>query len=173
MTLGHLDRSAAQPQLVFTRTLAHPPEKVWRAITEPAHLKTWFPDNVDGTFGPGAKLRFFSEDPAFEFDGEVLEFDPPKRLAIRWGTDFLRFELAPDGAGTTLTMTDTFDELGKAARDGAGWHECLDRLVADLAGAAPDFKPGERWADVHPQYVDAFGPEGSSIGPPEGWEPPT
>ncbi len=38
-----------------------------------------------------------------------------------------RIELQADGAGTLLTLTDTFDDLGKAARDGAGWHECLDR----------------------------------------------
>ena len=102
----------------------------------------------------------------FEFDGEILEFEPPALLAIRWGTDLLRFELQRDGDATVLTLTDTFDELGKAARDGAGWHECHDYLELELAGAKPDFKPGERWAAVHPQYVAAFGPEASSIGPP-------
>jgi uncharacterized protein YndB with AHSA1/START domain len=166
MTLGRLDRSSTRPQLVFTRTLGHSPEKVWRALTEKEHLKAWFPDTVEGPFEPGGKLRFVSEEHDFEFDGEVLEFDPPSVLAIRWGTDTLRFELQPDGDGTVLTLTDTFDELGKAARDGAGWHECLDLLEVALAGAQPDFAPGERWGEVHPQYVKAFGPEASTIGPP-------
>jgi uncharacterized protein YndB with AHSA1/START domain len=170
MTLGRLERSGAKPQLVFTRTLAHAPEKVWRAITEPAHLKAWFPDNVEGTFEPGGTLRFFSEGLDYDFDGEVTAFDPPRLLEIRWGTDMLRFELRPDGDGTVLTLTDTFDELGKAARDGAGWHECLDHLEADLDGT-PLSEPGAVWRDVHPKYVDAFGPDASSIGPPEGYEP--
>lgn len=166
MTLARLDRTNSRPQLVFTRTLDHSPDKVWRALTEKDHLKAWFPDTVEGTFEPGGKLRFVSEEHDFEFDGEVLEFEPPKLLGIRWGSDMLRFELRPEGDGTVLTMTDTFDELGKAARDGAGWHECLDRLEAALAGAQPDFAAGERWATVHPKYVAAFGPEASTIGPP-------
>ena len=166
MTLGRLDQTSARPQLVFTRRLGHPQEKVWRALTEPEHLKAWFPDTVEGKFEPGGKLRFVSEEHDFEFDGEILEFEPPALLAIRWGTDMLRFELRPDGDATVLTFTDTFDELGKAARDGAGWHECLDYLEVELAGAKPDFTPGDRWAAVHPQYVAAFGPEASTIGPP-------
>jgi uncharacterized protein YndB with AHSA1/START domain len=166
MTLGRLDRNNTRPQLVFTRTLDHSPEKVWRALTEKEHLEAWFPDTVEGTFERGAKLRFVSEEHDFEFDGEVLEFEPPTLLAIRWGTDLLRFELQPAANGTLLTMTDTFDELGKAARDGAGWHECLDRFEAVLAGRAPDFAFGERWGEVHPRYIEAFGPEASTIGPP-------
>ena len=119
----------------------------------------------------GAQLRFADDAGSFEFDGEVVEFDPPKVLAIRWGTDQLRFELQPDGANTILTLTDSFDELGKAARDAAGWHECLDLLVIELDGGTPDFKPGGRWAEVHPQYVAALGPDAATIGPPEGWSP--
>jgi hypothetical protein len=68
-------------------------------------------------------------------------------------------------------MTDTFGELGKAARDGAGWHECLERLAADLDGSPP--RPwGERWREVHPRYVTHLGPDASTIGPPPGTEPP-
>jgi uncharacterized protein YndB with AHSA1/START domain len=166
MTLGRLDRTHEKPQLVFTRHLKHPPEKVWRAITRPEHLKAWFPDNVEGTFEPGAKLRFFSDDLKFDFDGEVLAYEPPRLLEIRWGTDLLRLEVEPDGAGgTTFTLTDTIDEIGKAARDGAGWHECLDYLEAELDGRPPTWKPGERWAAEHPKYQAAFGAEASTIGP--------
>jgi uncharacterized protein YndB with AHSA1/START domain len=168
MTLGRLVRSRKQPQLVFTRPLSHPPEKVWRALTQPEHVRRWFPDNIEGDFEPGGKLRFFSDNHDFDFDGEVLAFEPPRVLEIRWGTDRLRFELQPDGTGTLLTMTDTFDELGKAARDGAGWHECLDWFEAELAGTEPDFAPGQRWGEVHGQYVAAFGPDAATIGPPEG-----
>ena len=173
MTLGRLDRDGSRPQLHFTRNLPHAPEKVWRALTQPQHLKAWFPDTVEGEFVPGGKLRFvaeYAEDGGF--DGEVLEFDPPKLLEIRWGTDTLRFALEPDGAGTVLTLTDTFDELGKAARDGAGWHECLDYLEVELDGRTATRKAGQRWAEVHPEYVAAFGPEASSIGPPADWKPP-
>ena len=42
----------------------------------------------------------------------------------------LRFELEPDGSGSVLTLTVTFPEYGKAARDAAGWHVCLEQLGA-------------------------------------------
>ncbi len=59
---------------------------------------------------------------------------------IMWGTDRLRIEVRPDGDGSVLVLTDTFAELGKAARDGAGWHECITRLETDLDGA-----PQPKW----------------------------
>ena len=71
-------------------------------------------------------------------------------MEFTWGTDRLRIELRADGAGTLLTLTDTFDELGKAARDGAGWHECLDRLVSELDGThnGPWMSSGSRCTPV-------------------------
>ena len=72
--------------------------------------------------------------------------------------------------GDRLTLTDIFDELGKAARDGAGWHECLDRLVAELDGT-PQRPMGELWVEVHPRYVAHLGPDAATIGPPPGHDP--
>jgi uncharacterized protein YndB with AHSA1/START domain len=168
--LGTLHRTGERMELQFTRSLAHPPDKVWRSITEAEHLAAWFPDRMEGDRAVGATLHFVPEgheDSAF--DGKVLVFDPPRVFEFLWGDDTLRFELASSGAGTVLTLTDTFDELGKAARDAAGWHECLDYLEVELAGKHAPWKPGELWQQVHPQYVERFGPEASTIGPPEGW----
>ena len=68
------------------------------------------------------------------------------------------------GQDCTLTLTDTIDELGKAARDAAGWHVFLDRLEAALDGAPTD----SRWAPLNERYAQEFGPEASTIGPPSG-----
>jgi hypothetical protein len=86
-------------------------------------------------------------------------------LEFSWGTDVLRFELAQAGGGTRLTLIDRIDQKGKAARDAAGWHECLDRLEHALAGTTPR-PPGEVWKEVQSQYKEQFGPEASTIGPP-------
>ena len=52
---GELEqRSDGRWRLRFTRALAHPPEKVWRAITEPEHLAQWFPTTIEGT---GSRAR--------------------------------------------------------------------------------------------------------------------
>lgn len=167
--LGHLDQSGDRWQLRFTRRLPHPPQKVWRALTEPEHLRAWFPQEVEGRWEVGARLRFVDGD--FAFHGELLTFEPPTLLEYQWGEDLLRFELQPDGDGTVLTLVDTFDDRGKAARDAAGWHACLDVLECALAGQEPGFDPGARWGEVHPRYVEELGPEAATIGPPEGFSP--
>ena len=167
--LGTLTRQGDRWMLTFTRRLAHPREKVWRAVTEPEHLAAWYPQEIVGERRAGAPLRFVSS-AGDGFDGQMLVFDPPAVMEFTWGADRLRIELRADGAGTLLTLTDTFDELGKAARDGAGWHECLDRLVSELDGT-PQRPMGALWVEVHPRYVAQLGPDAATIGPPAGNDP--
>lgn len=164
---GELERAGDRWRLRFTRNLRHDPQKVWEAITQPEQLKTWFPQEVVGDWKKGARLQFKSIHPDANFEGEVLAVDPPKLLEFRWGTDTLRFEITPSSSGSVLTLLDTFAELGKAARDAAGWHVCLDSFERALEGRPSDGSPGENWDEVHDDYVKAFGPEASSIGPPE------
>ena len=117
----------------------------------------------------GARLRFVSDVvPEANFDGELLVYDPPRTLEMRWGTDILRFELAADGDHTILTLVDTLTELGTAARTAAGWHTCLDTLAYALAGQAVPWTGEQRWRRVHPSYVSQFGPAAATIGPPAG-----
>ena len=166
---GELERRGDQWRLRFTRELAYPAEKVWRAVTEPAHLDAWFPQRIIGEWRVGAPLKFESrrgELPAF--DGEVLACEPPSLLEFRWGTDVIRFEIVPKAeTGCTFVLSDMFGELGKAARDAAGWHTCLDFLAHHLTGTAPGWTTGERWNEVHPGYVERFGPAAATLGPPE------
>jgi Activator of Hsp90 ATPase homolog 1-like protein len=98
----------------------------------------------------------------------VLAFEPPAMLEFRWGTDVIRIDLEPEGDGTKLTLLDTIDELGKAARDSAGWHTCLDQLEHHLDGTTPPWSASDRWREVHPHYVETLGPEAATIGPPAG-----
>jgi uncharacterized protein YndB with AHSA1/START domain len=164
---GDLEPAGDRWKLSFTRELAHPPEQVWRAVTEPAHLAAWFPQRVIGEWVAGAPLRF--EAPAGEhpaFDGEVLACRPPSLLEFRWGTDVIRFEIVPHDGGCTFVLTDVFGELGQAARDAAGWHTCVDLLGHHLDGAAAPWAPRERWGEVHAGYVRKFGPDAATLGPP-------
>lgn len=156
-------------QLRFTRVLAHSPEKVWRAVTEPEHLASWFPTTIEGERAAGAPLKFsFPEGQFPAFDGEMVEFEPPSVMEFRWGPDILRLELRAIDDGTELTLLDTLDERGKAARDGAGWHTCLDALERSLGGDPDAREQMNGWKDVHEHYIESFGPEAATIGPPEG-----
>jgi uncharacterized protein YndB with AHSA1/START domain len=162
---GVLERAGERWRLSFTRHLRHPPEKVWRAIIEAEHRDTWFPQRIEGDWQVGAPLRFVSEQG--DFEGEVLGFEPPHLVEFRWGSDSIRLELAPEASGCVLRLFDTFAEQGKAARDAAGWHVCLDAFERSLDGPpAGTTAPGNGWQEAHGEYVRLFGPEAATIGPP-------
>jgi uncharacterized protein YndB with AHSA1/START domain len=165
---GQLEEHDGRWRLRFERRLAHPPERVWRAITEPDDLRAWFPFDIEGDRAAGAPLRFvFRDGEAEPFEGRMVDFDAPRALELEWGGgERLRLEVRPDGAGSVLTLLNTFDEHGKAARDGAGWHACLDALAERLDGAAAPDAPEDRWARLHDAYRARFGPAASTIGPP-------
>jgi uncharacterized protein YndB with AHSA1/START domain len=165
---GQLGRGADRWELRFTRRLPHPPQKVWRALTEPEHLAAWFPTRIHGERRTGAPLRFvFPNGEGPTIDGEMIACEPPSLMELRWGDgETLRFELRPEGEGTLLTFVNAFDEVGKAARDAAGWHACLDQLEHHLDGRRAPWSPGERWGQVHGGYVERFGPDASTVGPP-------
>jgi uncharacterized protein YndB with AHSA1/START domain len=158
-------------QLRFKRSLPHPSERVWQAISEPEYLVHWFPTTIEGERVAGASLRFsFPEGQAPPFEGEMIAYEPPVLMQIRWGMDILRIELRPAGDATVLTLLDRLDEHGKAARDAAGWHTCLDALAAHLQEAPTDRESMNGWKTVHRHYVEDFGPDASTIGPPKGFE---
>ncbi|WP_227982237.1 SRPBCC family protein [Nocardia spumae] len=151
------------PTLRFERRLAHPPERVWRAVSEPAQLAAWFPAAVETELRPGAPMRFTFGDQApvdDSWDGEVLEVDPPKAFMFRWNRDVLRFELIAEPPGCRLVFTHalghgTLGRLG-AARTAAGWDGCLTALAAVLDGVDPG-SPQERWLTRAQAYVEKFG----------------
>lgn len=163
---GVLEPAGELWRLRFTRRLRHAPDKVWRALTEAEHLQAWFPQKIVGEWAVGAPLKFVSD--FGDFEGKVLAYEPPSVLEFLWGTDTIRLEVARDGDGSRLTLLDTFAELGKAARDAAGWHACLDALEQELDGSNQAAIHGERWQAVHANYVAQFGPKAATLGPPEG-----
>jgi uncharacterized protein YndB with AHSA1/START domain len=168
MKEGRLEQAGDRWQLHFTRRLPHPPEKVWLALTEPEHLKEWFPNDIEGERKEGATLRHvFRNDEAPDMTGEMVVYDPPSILEFTWGEDTLRFELQADGDGTVLELVDVLEDVGKGARDGAGWHVCLDALEQHMRGEPTRTQDMDVWRPVHDAYVKSFPPEASTIGVPE------
>ncbi|MDA0636412.1 SRPBCC family protein [Nonomuraea sp. MCN248] len=142
-----LIRPDGRAELVMRRRLPHPPEKVWRAVTEPEHLKQWFPAEltIDGD-----RVRY-----GFGPDGAVLELEPPRLFAHTWGEDELRWEIRPDGDGSLLTLTHVFGDRFGAAGFAAGWHTCTAALAA-LLDERPLPAPGDL-ARLHEDYVAILG----------------
>lgn len=156
---GTLESRDGRHQLRYQRRLAHPPPKVWRALTEPAEQAAWFPCAVEGERRLGARLRFvFTGDEGPPDEGTITEWNPPHALAFTWGEEALRWELRPTDGGCLLTFTATFDERAKAPRDATGWHLCLDALAASLGGeVSPSIWAKERAAVVTAEYAARIG----------------
>jgi uncharacterized protein YndB with AHSA1/START domain len=154
---GTLETLPEGGRLTFVRDLKHPREKVWRAITDPAELTVWFPSTIDGDRAAGAPLKFvfpFPDAPVME--GTMRAFDPPSTMEFNWGDDILRLTLEEITGGTRLTLTDTFGEYDKAARDAAGWHACLDRMQYQLNDEPWPYGDDGRWKEVTPFYLENF-----------------
>ena len=75
--------------VILERTFAHPPLKVWRAITQSDLIAKWLMDN---DFEPSEDHRFqFRTDPnpywSGIVDGEVRAVEPEQRLVYTWLSD--------------------------------------------------------------------------------------
>jgi uncharacterized protein YndB with AHSA1/START domain len=154
-----LQTDEGRATLRFERELRHGQDRVWRAVTDPAELRAWFPAAVIYEQRVGAPMQF-DFGGAHDIDpwpGEVLEWDPPRAFAFLWGEDTLRFELASAGDGTRLVFTHAFDhEPGKPARDAAGWEACFEAFDALLEGTTK--RPGDAdWSGYHEGYLARFG----------------
>jgi uncharacterized protein YndB with AHSA1/START domain len=160
MTDAELLNDRERPALRFERRLPDPPDVVWQALTEREQLRSWFPCDVivsGGRWEVGAPITFVFW-PELQVDmtltGEVLEVDEPNVLAFTWGDDSLRFELSAHGDGTRLVLIDELPP-DAAARNAAGWEQCLDRL----AGIEP---APNSWQPRFEHYAAAFEP---ALGP--------
>jgi uncharacterized protein YndB with AHSA1/START domain len=161
-----LDTQDGRSVLRMQRRLAHPPEKVWKALVEPDRLAEWFPATVRPELRVGGTVEFGFGDP-----GSVTELADGRVIAYSWGSDHLRWEVRPDGDGSLLLLTHTFDDRPGAASFAAGWHTCTVALGLLLAGR----KAADADADVdhralHEQYVHDLGLDVPDVRQaPDGW----
>lgn len=154
---GTYEQVDGRPVIRFERTFPHPQARVWDAITDPARLGQWFPTSVEfDELAPGQPISFrFAEDRYPPMSGRFVEVRPPQRLVFTWGDDLLSFDLAqgPGGVSCRLVFSVALDSAEKAARDAAGWDDCLDRLEMTVAGETPDRSwTAESWQTRYDEY---------------------
>lgn len=154
-------------RLRFVRRFRHAPEKVWRALTESEHLRSWMPCDIVGERAEGAaiELPFWPEVvKKYDMDDSVLSgvirvWDPPRVFEWTWDTDTLRWELEPDGAGTVLTFTTWLgtENTESVSSNAAGYHTCLDHLERLLeTGSAPSVAEADPSA-LEKTYAELIG----------------
>lgn len=141
----------------WERRLRHPPEKVWRAITEAKEMKAWFPSAVLGDRRTGATLKFDFGDPTMPLmEGKVIAWDPPRLFEYTWGDDLLRFELTPLDGGCLLVFTTVLPDRAEASRNATGWQMCLANLTRALDGE-PSQTGAADWPALFTEYQEMMG----------------
>jgi uncharacterized protein YndB with AHSA1/START domain len=159
-------KGGAKWTLVLVRELRHPPEKVWQALTDPAHLREWAPFDADGSLGAvGTTVKLTTVGAATPRVSEtkVTRADAPKVLEYDWGGD-IRWELEAVGGGTRLTLWTTIDRRF-ISMGAAGWHICFDVLDRLLSGAPIGRIVGGEalkfggWQRLNAEYARQFGIE--------------
>jgi uncharacterized protein YndB with AHSA1/START domain len=131
---ARIEKDGEKWTLVLVRELRHPPELVWEALTDPAHLAEWAPFDADrnlATVGP-VKMAMAGTPKAQIFETAVKRAEAPWLLEYSWDSSDLRWELEPLGSGTRLTLWHNIDRR-YIAWGAAGWHisfDVLDRLLA-------------------------------------------
>jgi uncharacterized protein YndB with AHSA1/START domain len=145
--------TADQDAIVSEIFIAAPPERVFQALIDPREVRQWWTSKQ-------CPIESFALDPRlggrwsydtsqgaltvngvshFHCEGEVLEFDPPRRLAYSWIANWhdqpsrrtvVRWELFPSAKGTRVKMTHSgLADLPKARQDySRGWPGLVESL---------------------------------------------
>jgi uncharacterized protein YndB with AHSA1/START domain len=134
--------------------IAAPPERVFKAISDPVEIRRRSPDlavyEMDARVGGAWRLEMRPPQPYKGFavihhEGEILEIDPPRLLVYTWVANFhtdpkrrstVRWELTPTKGGTHVKVTHSglATEPVSAKDYAGGWPGVLDELKSALEG---------------------------------------
>jgi uncharacterized protein YndB with AHSA1/START domain len=139
-----IDTATETRSVIVEREIPFPPEKIWRALTQPHLMEEWL---MKSDFKPIEGHRFnLRRDPqpnvSVVVDCEVLAVEPNKTLSYTWAAygleSVVTFTLTPTGTGTHLRMEQAgFRPDQQQAFQGAkaGWHQFFSALEKLLARA--------------------------------------
>ncbi len=163
---GRNDNKEEKWTLILVRELRHSPEKVWRALTDPEHLREWAPFEADGNMGAAGtmvKLTTVAAPRPQVSESTVTRAEAPSVLEYNWGAQDIRWELEAVDGGTRLTLWHNIDRRF-ISMGAAGWHICLDVLDHLIAGnpigrivGGEAMKHG--WQRLNAEYARQFGME--------------
>ena len=131
------ETSTATRSVVVEREVPFPPEKIWRALTQPHLIEEWL---MKSDFRPVVDHRFNFRADWGAVDCRVLEVEPNKTLSYTWCAygleSVVTWTLTPAGTGTRLRMEQSgFRPDQQQAYQGAsyGWQQFFASLEQVLA----------------------------------------
>ncbi|MEO5865855.1 MAG: SRPBCC domain-containing protein [Sphingomonas sp.] len=130
------DTATETRSVVIEREISHPPQKLWRALTQPHLIEEWLMKN---DFAPVVGRKFDFRADWGSVDCEVLEVEPNKTLSYTWNAmgleSVVTWTLTPSATGTHLRMEQAgFRPDQEQAFQGAkyGWAKFFDGLEKTL-----------------------------------------
>ena len=147
--------------------------EVWRALTDPEHLREWAPFDSDRNLDAvgTAKLSTVGMQTPQVSETHVKRADTMRALEYNWGGNDIRWELEPlRSGGTRLTLWHNIDR-GFISMGAAGWHICFDVLERHLTGdpigriVGTEAMKFDGWQRLNAEYAKQFGVE------TPGWPP--
>jgi uncharacterized protein YndB with AHSA1/START domain len=158
---AQIQKNGEKWKLILVRELRHEPEKVWRALTDPAQLREWAPFDAEGNLeAPGSTVKLTWVGNPTPIDTAVTRVETARML--EYGD--IRWELEPLAGGTRLTLWHSIDRRF-ISWGAAGWHICFDVLEGLLSGspvgriAGPGAMQFEGWQRLAAEYATQFGAE--------------
>ena len=164
-TGAEIQKDGEKWTLVLVRELRHPPAKVWKALTDPDHLREWAPFDADRDLGSIGTATLTTVGAPMErvTESYVKCAEAPKVLEYNWGGFDIRWQLEPlAGGGTRLTLWHNIDRRF-ISMGAAGWHICLDVLDRLLDGepvgriVGPEAMKFSGWQRLNSEYAAQFG----------------
>jgi uncharacterized protein YndB with AHSA1/START domain len=159
-----MDISKFKPSLIYTIYIASTPEKVWEALTSAEYSRGYF-SGFGVEVGAGGAFALRAPDGSVHIGGEVIAYDPPRKLVItfnvNWkgliealGETLVTYEIEQAGDAVRLTMTEANDrEISEDILSGgrAGWPAILSSLKSVLETGKPlaiEMEPPKRMLEA-------------------------
>jgi uncharacterized protein YndB with AHSA1/START domain len=139
MNAASNDLSPATRSVIVERNLPYPPEKIWRALTQPHLIEAWLMKN---DFKPVEGHRFALRADWGTVDCQVTTVEPNRTLSYSWAAmglhSVVTWKLTQAGPGTHLRMEHAgfrADQEQAFRGAGYGWQQFLAKLDEVLAQA--------------------------------------
>jgi uncharacterized protein YndB with AHSA1/START domain len=147
-----IDATKFKPKTVYVTYIATTPEKVWRALTDPAFSTQYFSGfAVDVEPKQGGRFRLLWPDGRLHVSGEVVDWSPPRRFSCSWLVEGMKefgelpeclvtYDIEPSGEAVKVTMTEShsWDVPADILKGGQqGWPKIMAGLKSLLETDKP------------------------------------
>ena len=148
---------ASQSRFVYVTYIRATPERLWSALTSPEFARQyWRGAHPEADWKPGGSWKLIFPDGRVGDAGEIVAFEPSKRLSIRWRNEFkpefkaegwslCTMEIERAGEAVKLTVTHSMEREGSKfiAAVSGGWPQILSNLKSLLETGSVVLPPME------------------------------